>query len=115
MKRNWIGAVIIMLAVMGCGNEDSNNQGADCMKNYAPTTVKWWIDQNDGSLNWRHVCDSSEFISGTDHNFDLIWCCADYQGQQDVYVDLSFWSWDNGPWQLENEYVAEGICDENCY
>lgn len=54
--------------------------------------------------------DTSNFTSSTGaQSFTCIWDCASYQGNDGVYVSLTFWN-RGGCWTLDSEYVADGIC-----
>lgn len=112
----------LLLINMGCGGDDGGGSGDDgydpCDIDdnvYAPTKVKWWIDDQ-GTLHWDNAAKSSEYQSGNDYNITVVWYCADYEGQENKYVDLSFWDWDGDGqgWILEDEYVSTGICEEEC-
>jgi|GEM_PF-6812800 len=114
-------AIVCCITVYGgCGGESGSDSDeydpCDIDENvYAPTKVKWWID-DEGGLHWKNAAESSEFQSGNDYAITVVWYCADYEGKENKYVDLSFWDWegDGQGWILEDEYVSEGICEEQC-
>ena len=57
-----------------------------------------------------NASDTSSFTSSTGARaFTCTWDCADYLGNDDAYVSLTFWN-DGGCWALESEFVAGGIC-----
>ncbi len=62
------------------------------------------------SVRCDNADDTSNFQSGNSRAFTCTWDCADYNGDDRVYVSLTFWSWDGGCWQLETAYVSSGIC-----
>ncbi len=119
----WLVAIFlsctVSVIVAGCGGDGEGGDGYDpCDIDdnvYAPTKVKWWIDDQ-GGLNWRNAAESSEFQSGNDYNITVVYYCADYEGMENKYVDLSFWDWegDGRGWILEDEYVSQGICEQEC-
>ena len=55
--------------------------------------------------------DRSTYTSGGDSAITCTWNCADYGDQYLRYVSLDFWSWDGACYELESEYVADGICN----
>lgn len=54
--------------------------------------------------------DRSTFASGNDKSITCVWHCANFKGQEDIYVSLTFWAWDGGCYEPDSEYVSSGIC-----
>lgn len=57
-----------------------------------------------------NTTDTFDYSSLGDRAFTCRWHCADYRGNSSSYVELTFWSWDGGCWELETEFIASGIC-----
>ncbi|KPJ59072.1 MAG: hypothetical protein AMJ46_12450 [Latescibacteria bacterium DG_63] len=53
--------------------------------------------------------DQSSFESGSHQSFTCVWHCVDYDGREDIYVDLTFVN-ENGCWVLDQRYLSSGIC-----
>lgn len=62
------------------------------------------------SVRCHNADDTSNFQSGDDLAYTCTWHCVDYDGQSNVYVSMTFWSWDGGCWQLDSVYVDDGVC-----
>ncbi len=109
-------AITILFIGLSCDKDSGGDDDHDTCdidhNDYAPTSVSWWI-AGDGSLNWDNNCDYSYFEYSGCQEADIIWCCADYSGSQNIYVDLSFEDCGAG-WAQTSEYTSSGICEESC-
>ena len=84
---------------------------------YAPTSVVHGINPDTGELTWQNTSSESYFESGQDKSYTLTWYCATYEKCTGYcYVELSYWDWsgDGQGWIMENEYISDGICDDDC-
>ena len=86
--------LISLVLLAGCGEHDEVDFDLTCRTVSCPSAD-----------------DTSTFQSGNNKSFSCVWHCADYKDSSRVYVDLTFWSWNGGCWELDHEYVSSGICN----
>jgi hypothetical protein len=109
-----IFAVFLALALGSCSEKDKNDP-CDISDNvYAPTVVSYSVSS--GAVSWANASESSYYAAADGSRaWTITWFCADYEGRNNQYVQLTFWDWNDGSgWELYDEYVAGGICEEGC-
>lgn len=114
MKGKLFALLLVLVVSVGACEEDNDDDHAcDITHNaYAPTVVSFTYNSNGYPVGYN-LCDYY-YLDGEYCDFvDYIWCCADYQGRHNVYVDLSWKNCGSG-WQFDSEFVSSGICDEDC-
>jgi hypothetical protein len=65
---------------------------------------------NGSSVECHGNDDASVFDSGRSLAYTCVWYCARYKGESGLYVSLTWWARNGGPYVLESEYVSSGIC-----
>ena len=101
MKRQLLLAVCLVL--IGCGGGDSDSIFGSEQK------VQYDIDSNGCFSNASDYSDWSEYTSGYYLNQTYYWYCADWSGNDDVYVSISVDNSD-GCMKIYSEYIGDGIC-----
>lgn len=98
-----------MVSVGACEEDNDDDHACDINHNaYAPTVVSFTYNSNGYPIGYNY------YFNGEYCDFvDYIWCCADYQGRNNLYVDLSWKNCGSG-WEFDYEFISAGICDEEC-
>ena len=91
--KKFLMVISLMVLGVGCGSGDPIVPKVSC-----------------NSVSCPEADDVSRYTSGNDRNITCVWHCVNYEGQDGVYVSLSYWAWDGGCYQLEDEFVSDGIC-----
>jgi hypothetical protein len=72
-------------------------------------SVNYTLDCQAGP-NCKNPSDVNSYTSSGYISTTCIWYCADYKGQDDKYVSLTFRT-TGGCWELSHEYISNGICN----
>jgi hypothetical protein len=92
MIKILVGIVFSVL-VLGCGQNGNNKYKLSCEHVECPDAD-----------------DTKEIANDPDKTFYCTWGCTSYNGDEDVYVTLTFQSLNGSCWVLVEEYVTDGNC-----
>ena len=96
LARCIVGAILLFSAV-GCDDDDD--------------AVLVDFSVSCSTVSCFNVDETGSFFAddGTEHLF-CTWYCGDFNGLSEVFVDLVFERPPGGCFELESEFIADGIC-----
>ena len=95
--------LLTLITLAGCDSGSGGIGGSDKKVDYS-------LDCAAGP-NCKNPDDVSNYSSGNYISTTCVWHCADYKGQDDRYVSLTFRTSSGKCWELSSDYVSGGICD----
>ena len=116
--------VVLLVALVACACGHSRGSGASdydpCSiedNAYAPTKVKWWID-DEGVLRFQNHAKVSSWESGDDSWVAVTWYCASYpdEGVDESFVRAEFLdkAGDGHGWIEYFTFIDDGACEDEC-